>query len=238
MKDKTPIAVIGITILALVLLVFLLNRSSSVENSQNSQTTDSQTENQLENAEDETKENTNSMPVQTNTTDKKTYSQPFEMQLKDGVDYIAQITTSMGVIKIDLFEKDAAKTVNNFVSLAKDGFYDGLIFHRVIEDFMIQGGDPLGMGFGDPGYKFEDEFNDQKLVKGSLAMANSGPNTNGSQFFIVTAPETPWLDGKHTNFGIVTEGLDIAEAISKVQKDSSDKPLTPVVMEKVEIIEQ
>lgn len=238
MKDKTPIAVIGITILALVLLVFLLNRSSSVENSQNSQTTDSQTENQLENAEDETKENTNSMPVQTNTTDKKTYSQPFEMQLKDGVDYVAQITTSMGVIKIDLFEKDSPKTVNNFVSLAKDGFYDGLIFHRVIEDFMIQGGDPLGMGFGDPGYKFEDEFNDQKLVKGSLAMANSGPNTNGSQFFIVTAPETPWLDGKHTNFGIVTEGLDIAEAISKVQKDSSDKPLTPVVMEKVEIIEQ
>lgn len=238
MKDKTPIAVIGITILALVLLVFLLNRSSSVENSQNSQTTDSQTENQLENAEDETKENTNSMPVQTNTTDKKTYSQPFEMQLKDGVDYIAQITTSMGVIKIDLFEKDAAKTVNNFVSLAKDGFYDGLIFHRVIEDFMIQGGDPLGMGFGDPGYKFEDEFNDQKLVKGSLAMANSGPNTNGSQFFIVTATETPWLDGKHTNFGIVTEGLDVVEAISKVQKDSSDKPLTPVVMEKVEIIEQ
>lgn len=238
MKDKTPIAVIGITILALVLLVFLLNRSSSVENSQNSQTTDSQTENQLENAEDETKENTNSMPVQTNTTDKKTYSQPFEMQLKDGVDYVAQITTSMGVIKIDLFEKEAPKTVNNFVSLAKDGFYDGLIFHRVIEDFMIQGGDPLGMGFGDPGYKFEDEFNDQKLVKGSLAMANSGPNTNGSQFFIVTATETPWLDGKHTNFGIVTEGLDIAEAISKVQKDSSDKPLTPVVMEKVEIIEQ
>ena len=187
MKDKTPVAVIGITILALVLLVFLLNRSSSVENSQNSQTTDSQTENQLENAEDETKENTNSMPVQTNTTDKKTYSQPFEMQLKDGVDYVAQITTSMGVIKIDLFEKEAPKTVNNFVSLAKDGFYDGLIFHRVIEDFMIQGGDPLGMGFGDPGYKFEDEFNDQKLVKGSLAMANSGPNTNGSQFFIVTA---------------------------------------------------
>jgi cyclophilin family peptidyl-prolyl cis-trans isomerase len=234
MKDKTPIAVIGITILALVLLIILLNRSSSVDNSQNPNAS----EEQVDKVDDETKEASNSMPVQQNTTNKKTYSQPFEMQLKDGVDYVATLTTSMGLIQIDLFEKDAPKTVNNFVSLARDGFYDGLIFHRVIEDFMIQGGDPLGMGFGDPGYKFEDEFNSQKLVKGSLAMANSGPNTNGSQFFIVTAPETPWLDGKHTNFGIVTQGIEIVEAISKVEKDSSDKPLTPVTIEKVEIIEQ
>ncbi len=235
MKDKMPIVVIGATVASVVLIILLLNNSkSNVNNSDSSQ--EAETTQQTP-ATESSKENTQSMPVVQNSTDKKTYTQPFAMALKDGSDYQAELTTSMGVIKIDLFEKDAPKTVNNFVSLAKDGFYDGLIFHRVITDFMIQGGDPMGLGMGGPGYKFEDEFNAQKLVKGSLAMANSGPNTNGSQFFIVTAAETPWLDGKHTNFGMVTEGLDIVEAISKVAKDSSDKPTTPVVIEKVVIIE-
>ena len=169
---------------------------------------------------------------------KKTYTKPFELALKEGVNYKAVLTTTKGVITVDLFEKEAPKTVNNFVALVNDGFYNGIIFHRVIEDFMIQGGDPTGTGTGGPGYQFEDEQSGVKLVKGSLAMANSGPATNGSQFFIVTAASTPWLDGKHTNFGVVTEGLDIVETISKVQKDAGDKPLEPVVITKAEIIEE
>ncbi len=233
MPEKSPLIIIGATVIAVVLILVLLNNSTNnVNNSNSSQNAETTLQTP---ATENSKENTPAMPVVQNSTDKKTYTQPFAMALNDGVDYKAELTTSMGVVKIDLFEKDAPKTVNNFVSLAKDGFYDGLIFHRVITDFMIQGGDPMGLGMGGPGYKFEDEFNSQKLVKGSLAMANSGPNTNGSQFFIVTAAETPWLDGKHTNFGIVTEGLDVVEAISKVEKDSSDKPVKPVVMEKVVI---
>jgi cyclophilin family peptidyl-prolyl cis-trans isomerase len=236
MKEKTPLLIIVASILAVSVIVILLNNSSNnVTNSSTSEPVAEQA--QPANETQPTKEVT-PMPVVQNNSNKKSYAQPFNMQLADGVNYRAELTTTMGVIKIDLFEKDAPKTVNNFVSLAKDGFYDGLIFHRVIEDFMIQGGDPLGVGMGGPGYQFEDEFNSQKLVKGSLAMANSGPNTNGSQFFIVTATETPWLDGKHTNFGIVTEGLEVAEAISKVDKDSSDKPKTPVVLEKVVIVEE
>ena len=142
----------------------------------------------------------------------------------------ATITTSLGPIEIELFEDDAPKTVANFAKLADDGYYDDLTFHRVIPDFMIQGGCPNGDGRGGPGYTFEDEFNDHKVVKGALAMANAGPNTNGSQFFIVTTEAAPWLDGKHTVFGQVTSGYDVVEAISAVDRDRSDKPQTPVTM--------
>ena len=147
----------------------------------------------------------------------------------------ATLHTSEGSIEIELFPEEAPKTVANFTKLAGEGFYDGLIFHRVIPDFMIQGGCPEGIGTGGPGYKFEDEFNDHKVVKGALAMANSGPNTNGSQFFIVTAEATPWLDGKHTVFGQVRSGQDVADRISLVDRDGRDKPTTPVTLDRVEI---
>jgi cyclophilin family peptidyl-prolyl cis-trans isomerase len=124
---------------------------------------------------------------------------------------VATMSTNHGDITIELFDEDAPNTVENFKKLAADGFYDGLIFHRIIKDFMIQGGCPQGTGTGDPGYKFDDEINDHKLVRGSLAMANSGPNTNGSQFFIVTLDSAPWRDGKHTNFGQVTGGMDVVD---------------------------
>ena len=123
----------------------------------------------------------------------------------------AVMKTSEGEITFELFDEDAPKTVSNFKELAGQGFYDGLIFHRVIADFMIQGGCPEGTGTGGPGYQFEDEINDHKVVRGALAMANAGPNTNGSQFFIVTADECPWLDGKHTVFGQVSAGHDVVE---------------------------
>jgi cyclophilin family peptidyl-prolyl cis-trans isomerase len=142
----------------------------------------------------------------------------------------ATITTSLGPIEIELFDDVAPKTVANFTKLAGDGYYDDLTFHRVIPDFMIQGGCPNGDGRGGPGYTFEDEFNDHKVVRGALAMANAGPNTNGSQFFIVTTDAAPWLDGKHTVFGRVTSGLDVVDAISAVDRDRSDKPQTPVTM--------
>jgi peptidyl-prolyl cis-trans isomerase B (cyclophilin B) len=147
----------------------------------------------------------------------------------------ATLHTNRGAIEIELFDDDAPKTVENFVKLAKDGFYDGVIFHRVIPDFMIQGGDPTGTGTGGPGYTFEDEFNDRKVVRGALAMANAGPNTNGSQFFVVTAAATPWLDGKHTVFGQVTNGMDVVDEISNLDTDASDKPREEVVIERVEL---
>jgi peptidyl-prolyl cis-trans isomerase B (cyclophilin B) len=147
----------------------------------------------------------------------------------------ATIHTSMGAIELELFAEDAPKTVENFSKLAGDGFYDGLVFHRVIPDFMIQGGCPRGDGTGDAGYKFEDEFNDHAIVRGTLAMANAGPNTNGSQFFIVTAAATPWLDGKHTAFGQVTAGQDVVDAISAVDRDGHDRPRDPVTMDSVTI---
>jgi peptidyl-prolyl cis-trans isomerase B (cyclophilin B) len=147
----------------------------------------------------------------------------------------ATLHTSEGSIEIELFPEDAPKTVANFSKLAGEGFYDGLIFHRVIPEFMIQGGCPEGIGTGGPGYQFEDEFNDHKVVKGALAMANAGPNTNGSQFFIVTAAATPWLDGKHTVFGQVTSGQDVADRISLVERDGRDKPVTQVTLDRVEI---
>ncbi len=147
----------------------------------------------------------------------------------------ATLHTSEGSIEIELFPEDAPKTVENFTKLATDGFYDGLIFHRVIPDFMIQGGCPQGIGTGGPGYQFEDEFNDHKVVKGALAMANSGPNTNGSQFFVVTAEATPWLDGKHTVFGQVTTGQDVVDRIQHVDRDGRDRPKTPVTLDRIEL---
>jgi cyclophilin family peptidyl-prolyl cis-trans isomerase len=147
----------------------------------------------------------------------------------------AEITTRFGSIELELFADDAPKTVENFTKLASDGFYDGLTFHRVIPDFMIQGGCPQGTGTGGPGYTFEDEFNDHRIVRGTLAMANAGPNTNGSQFFIVTADATPWLDGKHTAFGQVTSGMDTVFAIAGVDRDGRDKPTEPVVMDSVKV---
>jgi peptidyl-prolyl cis-trans isomerase B (cyclophilin B) len=148
----------------------------------------------------------------------------------------ATIHTNHGAIEVELYPDDAPKTVENFVKLARDGFYDGVIFHRVIPDFMIQGGDPTGTGRGGPGYSFEDEFNRHPVVRGALAMANAGPNTNGSQFFIVTAKATPWLDGKHTVFGMVTSGMDVVDEISQVERDiHNDKPHEDVTIERVEL---
>ena len=149
----------------------------------------------------------------------------------------ATLHTNAGQITIELFDDDAPKTVANFRKLAGDGFYDGLVFHRVIRDFMIQGGCPEGTGTGGPGYTFEDEINDHKVARGALAMANAGPNTNGSQFFIVTAEATPWLDGLHTVFGRVTSGLEVADAISTVETGPGDRPREPVVIERVELAE-
>ncbi len=149
----------------------------------------------------------------------------------------ATLHTNHGPIEIELHDAEAPKTVANFTKLAGEGFYDGLIFHRVIPDFMIQGGDPTGTGSGGPGYTFEDEFNEHKVERGALAMANAGPDTNGSQFFIVTADACPWLDGKHTVFGRVTKGMPIADAISALTTDGSDKPVEDAVIERVELSE-
>jgi cyclophilin family peptidyl-prolyl cis-trans isomerase len=147
----------------------------------------------------------------------------------------ATLHTSEGTIELELFPEAAPKTVENFEKLSRDGFYDGIIFHRVIPDFMIQGGDPTGTGMGGPGYEFEDEFNENRVVRGALAMANAGPNTNGSQFFIVTAEATPWLDGKHTVFGRVTSGMDVVDRISQLDRDANDRPRKPVTIERVEL---
>jgi cyclophilin family peptidyl-prolyl cis-trans isomerase len=147
----------------------------------------------------------------------------------------ATLQTNHGAIAVELFDEDAPKTVDNFVKLARDGFYDGVIFHRVIPDFMIQGGDPTGTGTGGPGYTFEDEINEHKVERGALAMANAGPDTNGSQFFVVTTQAAPWLDGKHTVFGRVTEGMDVVDGISEVETGANDKPREPVTIESVEL---
>src|SRR5690349_9757756 len=147
----------------------------------------------------------------------------------------ATMQTNQGTIEIELFDDDAPKTVENFRKLAADGFYDGVVFHRVIPDFMIQGGDPTGTGTGGPGYSFEDEFNDHPVARGALAMANAGPNTNGSQFFIVTADACPWLDGKHTVFGRVTSGMDVVDEISQVKTSRDDRPSDDVVIERVDL---
>jgi peptidyl-prolyl cis-trans isomerase B (cyclophilin B) len=143
--------------------------------------------------------------------------------------------TSEGDIVLELFDEDAPKTVSNFKQLASQGFYDGLIFHRIIEDFMIQGGCPQGTGTGGPGYTFEDEINQHKVVKGALAMANAGPNTNGSQFFIVTTEEAPWLDGKHTVFGEVRDGMDVVDRIGTTKTDGRDRPVDDIRIDAIEL---
>jgi cyclophilin family peptidyl-prolyl cis-trans isomerase len=145
----------------------------------------------------------------------------------------ATLNTNVGAIEVKFFDDEAPKTVENFRKLAADGFYDGIIFHRVIKDFMIQGGCPDGIGTGGPGYTFEDEFNEHKIVRGALAMANAGPNTNGSQFFVVTIPAAEWLDGKHTVFGEVTSGMDVVDTIEASDTDSRDKPSEPKVIESI-----
>ena len=148
----------------------------------------------------------------------------------------ATIHTNHGAIEVELFDEDAPKTVENFRKLAADGFYDGLTFHRVIPEFMIQGGCPQGTGTGGPGYTFEDEFNEHGIVRGALAMANSGPNTNGSQFFVVTTEAAPWLDGKHTVFGRVSIGMDAVDRIEATPTGARDNPVEPVVIERVELV--
>src|SRR5213078_4309822 len=147
----------------------------------------------------------------------------------------ATLHTNAGRVTLELFDDDAPKTVENFRKLAGDGFYDGLIFHRVIPDFMIQGGCPEGTGTGGPGYTFDDEINEHKIVRGALAMANAGPNTNGSQFFIVTTEAAPWLDGKHTVFGRVSDGMEAVDAIEGAPADDRDRPREPQVIERVEL---
>jgi peptidyl-prolyl cis-trans isomerase B (cyclophilin B) len=147
----------------------------------------------------------------------------------------ATMNTSQGAIELELFDEDAPKTVANFRKLAGEHFYDGVIFHRVINDFMIQGGDPDGTGMGGPGYTFEDEINRRKLVRGVLAMANAGPDTNGSQFFILTTGSAPWLDGKHTVFGHVSSGMETVDAIEGLPTDAQDRPLEPPVIESIEL---
>jgi peptidyl-prolyl cis-trans isomerase B (cyclophilin B) len=149
----------------------------------------------------------------------------------------ATMHTNAGPIEIEFFDEDAPKTVGNFRKLASEGFYDGLTFHRVISDFMIQGGCPQGTGTGGPGYTFEDEFNQHKVERGALAMANAGPNTNGSQFFIVTTGSAPWLDGKHTVFGKVTSGMETVDAIEGTETGPGDRPVEPQVIERIELSE-
>jgi peptidyl-prolyl cis-trans isomerase B (cyclophilin B) len=147
----------------------------------------------------------------------------------------ATIHTTQGAVSVELFDEDAPKTVGNFTKLAGEGFYDGITFHRVIPDFMVQGGCPRGDGTGGPGYEFEDEQNEHRVVRGALAMANSGPNTNGSQFFIVTTEAAPWLDGKHTVFGRVTEGMDVVDAISAVPRDANDRPRDAISIDRIDV---
>ena len=143
--------------------------------------------------------------------------------------------TTQGVIVFELFDEDAPNTVKNFRTLAADGFYDGLTFHRIIKGFMAQAGCPVGNGTGGPGYEFADEINDHKVVRGALAMANAGPNTNGSQFFIVTADEAPWLDGLHTVFGRVVEGEDVLERLDNTPTTGADKPVEAVLISSIEL---
>jgi peptidyl-prolyl cis-trans isomerase B (cyclophilin B) len=149
----------------------------------------------------------------------------------------ATLHTNHGPIEVELFDEDAPKTVDNFLKLSRDGYYDNLIFHRVIRDFMIQGGCPEGTGTGGPGYEFEDEINDNKIVRGALAMANRGPNTNGSQFFIVTTESAPWLDGKHTVFGRVSGGMEAVDSIEGTETGAQDRPVQDAVIERVEVSE-
>ncbi len=175
------------------------------------------------------------------TTTRKTYTQAQQV-LKEGVNYTAIIKTNMGDIEIDLLEKETPIAVNNFIFLAKENFFNGVIFHRVVRGFVIQGGDPTGTGMGGPGYSFQDEDNKREYTKYSVGMANSGPNSNGSQFFIVTGTIQEGNlqalnSGQYTLFGKVKNGKDIVDAIEKVSVDSNDKPTNPVIIQSVEIVQ-
>jgi len=182
-------------------------------------------------------------PAPTPAGNKRQWSAPPAMQIDTSKQYFATLKTSMGNIKIEFFTKDAPKTVNNFVFLAKDGFYDGLVFHRIIKDFMIQGGDPVGTGGGGPGYKFADELPPKRSYDpGIVAMANAGPNTNGSQFFICNGPGCKNLDQvpNYTQFGKVIEGMDVVARISAVEvvKGSDggmSRPTNPPVIQSIAI---
>jgi len=169
---------------------------------------------------------------------KLSWTTPPEMSIETSKTYYATLMTNDGPIKLELFANKAPKTVNSFVFLIKQGFYDGLTFHRIIKNFMIQGGDPTGTGSGGPGYKFEDEINDEKIVPGTLAMANAGPNTNGSQFFIVTEKEQPQLDGSYTVFGKVVDGMANVTKIAAVKTLTGDKPEKPITIERAFIEEK
>jgi cyclophilin family peptidyl-prolyl cis-trans isomerase len=166
----------------------------------------------------------------------KSYAQPPEMTIDPQRSYRATIETSAGTMTADLFPSDAPKTVNNFVFLAREGFYEGVIFHRVIKGFMIQGGDPTGTGTGGPGYKFADEPVKRSYERGTLAMANAGPNTNGSQFFIMHADYG--LPPNYTIFGKLTSGEDVLDSIAQARTGANDRPTEPVRIERVEISEE
>lgn len=192
-----------------------------------------------------TSEQTATTPATSEVTNQTPMTPPTELTEDLSKEYSGAILkTNQGNIEL-AFYSESPVTVNNFLHLAKEGFYDGTLFHRVIANFMIQGGDPNSKnadrsthGMGGPGYQFADEFNSHKLVRGSLAMANSGPDSNGSQFFIVTAKETPWLDGKHTNFGYVKSGMEVVDKIEKVATDSNDHPVDDVKIESIELIKK
>ena len=206
-----------------------------------------------ENTKTETSQINTKIPAEQNqatnqSNDTKTMNEQNKRTLPDQVDLAkeynqAVMKTNFGDITIKFYGEDSPMTVNNFMNLAKKGFYNDTKFHRVIPQFMIQGGDPNSKdddwsndGIGGPGYKFADEFNSHLLVKGSLAMANAGSNTNGSQFFIVTTASTPWLDGKHTNFGEVIKGMDIVEKIEKVKTNENDHPTEDVIIKSIELV--
>lgn len=188
------------------------------------------------------KQQANMELTQTPTTTPTSTEETTDVAMPDAITQ-ATLKTNMGDITVEFYGDDSPNTVNNFIKLAKEGFYDGIKFHRVIKDFMIQAGDPLTKddaqknfwGTGGPGYMFEDEFNNHPLVAGSFAMANAGPDTNGSQFFIVTAESTPWLDGKHTNFGKVVSGMDVVMKIQEVATEGPDRPVEPVIIESIEL---
>ncbi|HWH36433.1 MAG TPA: peptidylprolyl isomerase [Candidatus Limnocylindrales bacterium] len=166
----------------------------------------------------------------------KTYTQPPEMAIDPARRYTATIETSAGTMTAELFAAEAPRTVNNFVTLARDGFYEGVIFHRVIKGFMIQGGDPTGTGRGGPGYKFEDEPVKRPYKRGTLAMANAGPNTNGSQFFVMHSDYG--LPPSYTIFGKLTDGEEVVDAIATASTGAQDRPLEPVTIDRVTIAEE
>jgi len=246
-QKQSTLPIILFTILALILIFALLNKGSQQEindlvldnnylldNTQVQNQTPEEDLHESENSPETINNNQEDIKESSNMINRTRMPKP-ELTIKADQNYFATISTNQGEIKLRLFADITPVTVNNFVYLANAGFYNGLIFHRIIDDFMIQGGCPLGNGTGSPGYQFEDEPNEMPLVKGSLAMANSGPNTNGSQFFIVTADETPWLDGKHTNFGEVVEGMDVLDKINKAPTEANDQPTFPVNINSISI---